>query len=236
MNEPILQQVQEFLEKNVDPRPARSPQSFFKEEIRAHGVKTALVERMSADFFQKIKGLDKAEILELCEALFRTDYMEESFVACNWAYAISDQLERDDFSILERWMSEYVNNWAKCDTLCNHTVAALVEKFPDLIERLKSWTTSGNRWMRRGSAVTLVLPARKGKFLRDVMEIADALLLDKDDLVQKGYGWMLKEAGKLHQREVFDYIMERKAVMPRTALRYAIEKMPEELRKKAMAR
>ena len=66
--------------------------------------------------------------------------------------------------------------------------------------------------------------------------IADILLEDKDDLVQKGYGWLLKEASRTHQDQVFEYVMRNKAVMPRTALRYAIEKMPEELRRKAMER
>jgi 3-methyladenine DNA glycosylase AlkD len=84
--------------------------------------------------------------------------------------------------------------------------------------------------------VTLILPARKGKFLEDILEISDLLLKDEDDLVQKGYGWMLKEASKRHQKEVYEYIMRRKDEMPRTALRYALEKMPENLRKKAMER
>jgi 3-methyladenine DNA glycosylase AlkD len=55
-------------------------------------------------------------------------------------------------------------------------------------------------------------------------------------MVQKGYGWLLKEASRAHQAEVFDYVMKNKAVMPRTSLRYAIEKMPAELRRKAMER
>jgi 3-methyladenine DNA glycosylase AlkD len=46
--------------------------------------------------------------------------------------------------------------------------------------------------------------------------------LDKDDLVQKGYGWMLKASSKTHQMEIFDYIMKEKSDIPRTALRYAI--------------
>ena len=82
--------------------------------------------------------------------------------------------------------------------------------------------------------VTLILPARKGKFLSDIFEIAQLLLEDQDDLVQKGYGWLLKEASKKHQRQVFDFILKHKKTMPRTALRYAIEKMPEKLRKEAM--
>jgi 3-methyladenine DNA glycosylase AlkD len=88
--------------------------------------------------------------------------------------------------------------------------------------------------MRRASAVTLILPARKGNFLKDVFEISDRLLKDKDDLVQKGYGGMLKEASKAHQQEVFEYVMKNRREMPRTALRYAIEKFPKDLRDKAM--
>ena len=60
------------------------------------------------------------------------------------------------------------------------------------------------------------------------------MLQDQDDLVQKGCGWMLKEASKDHQQEVFEYVMNNKKDMPRIALRYAIEKMPEDLRAKAM--
>jgi 3-methyladenine DNA glycosylase AlkD len=88
--------------------------------------------------------------------------------------------------------------------------------------------------MRRASAVTLIVPARKGKFLNDILEIADKLLVDKDDLVQKGYGWMLKVASQTHQQEVFEYVIKNKNIMPRIALRYAIEKMPKELKTVAM--
>lgn len=90
--------------------------------------------------------------------------------------------------------------------------------------------------MKRAAAVTLIVPARKGLFLSDIFGIADILLTDKDDMVQKGYGWMLKAASEAHEREVFDYVMSHKAVMPRTALRYAVEKMSAELRAEAMRR
>jgi 3-methyladenine DNA glycosylase AlkD len=89
-------------------------------------------------------------------------------------------------------------------------------------------------WLRRAAAVTLVLPARKGNFLNNIFEISDLLLKDKEDLVQKGYGWMLKEASKPHMQEVFEYVMSNKKEMPRTALRYAIEKMPPDLKARAM--
>jgi 3-methyladenine DNA glycosylase AlkD len=88
--------------------------------------------------------------------------------------------------------------------------------------------------MRRAAAVSLIIPAKHGKFLEESLAIADLLLTDGDDLVQKGYGWLLKEASRMHTGEVFSFVMERKRNMPRTALRYAIELMPKELKAEAM--
>jgi 3-methyladenine DNA glycosylase AlkD len=232
----MLSDIQKELETNIDPSPRVQPDYYFKEKIKYHGVKTAVVDRIARERYQQIKHLDKKDIFALCSALFETDYMEEAFVACDWAYRLRDKFEPADFELFQEWLNKYINNWAKCDTLCNHTIAAFVEKYPEFVERLKDWTQSENRWLRRAAAVTLILPARKGMFLKDVFEVANKLFLDKDDLVQKGYGWMLKEASKLHQQEVFDYILYKKAVMPRTALRYAIEKMPPEFKKRAMER
>jgi len=67
-----------------------------------------------------------------------------------------------------------------------------------------------------------------------VLDIADLLLTDNDDLVRKGYGWLLKESSRKHQKEVFDYVIRNRRAMPRTALRYAIELMPKELKADAM--
>ena len=88
--------------------------------------------------------------------------------------------------------------------------------------------------MRRASAVSLIVPAKHGKFLKESIEIADLLLTDRDDMVQKGYGWLLKEASRKHTNEVFAYVLKNKRRMPRTALRYAIELMPKELKTEAM--
>jgi 3-methyladenine DNA glycosylase AlkD len=160
--------------------------------------------------------------------------MEESFVACHFSYLIRKSYEPADFKVFEKWVKNYVSNWASCDTLCNHTIGSFVEMYPEFLENLKKWAKSDNRWMKRSSAVTLIIPARHGKFLQDIFEIANILFLDNDDLVQKGYGWMLKAASQAHQKEVFDYVIKNKTKMPRTALRYTIEKMPDSLRKKAM--
>lgn len=230
----LLNEIRTVLKKSSDPENRESGQRFFKEEVKLYGVKTAEVGEISRQYFKKLDGLSKRDVFSLCEELWESGYMEESFIACNWAYNLNKEYEPGDFSIFESWINLYVNNWASCDTLCNHTVGTFIEMYPKYLSSLKKWAKSENRWVRRASAVTLIIPARRGKFLDEIFSIADILLLDNDDLVQKGYGWMLKVASEAHQNEVFDYVMNKKSRMPRTALRYAIEKMPATMKKEAM--
>ena len=232
----IIEQIRTALKNNADEKTVQTSQRFFKEKIVSYGVKVPTVDKISKEIFKLIENRPKSEILLLCDQLWQSGYLEESFVACNWSYNIRKQYEPADFQFFENWIKKYVNNWASCDTLCNHTVGTFIEMYPEYITKLKDFALSDNRWVRRAAAVTLIVPARRGKFLHDIFEIADILLLDQDDLVQKGYGWMLKVASQANQQEVFDYVMQHKAVMPRTALRYAIEKMPVELKRKAMER
>ncbi len=230
----IINKIRQELKQNSDEKTKKTGQTFFKEKIKLYGVKTAIVRKIGQEYFKAIKDKKKMAIFDLCEELWRSGYMEESFIACTWSYFIRNDYEPKDFEIFEKWVNNYVSNWASCDTLCNHTVGAFVEMYPEYLSDLKKWAKSKNRWMRRASAVSLIIPAKQGKFLKDIFEIADTLLLDQDDLVQKGYGWMLKAASHTHQKEIFDYIIKKKSIMPRTALRYAMEKMPKELRIKAM--
>ena len=232
----LLEKIRRELKDNIDENTRLSGQRFFKENVNILGVKTAVVSRIGKEYFKSIKDKSKTEIFNYCEELWQSGYMEESYIACSWSYFICKKYEPGDFAVFEKWVDNYVTNWASCDTLCNHTVGAFIEMYPEYLSGLKKWAMSQNRWMRRASAVSIIIPARQGKFLKDIIEIADILLLDRDDLVQKGYGWMLKEASRKNQKEVFDYIMKNKKTMPRTALRYAIEKMPKELKAEAMAK
>jgi 3-methyladenine DNA glycosylase AlkD len=234
MEASIVTRIRKDLAMSVDEKTKNNSSRFFKEEVQCYGVRSALVGKIAKAYFEEIKKENKKEIFDLCEELLRSDYCEEAYIAFEWAYQVRNNYSEGDFYTFERWIEKYVNNWAKCDTLCNHSIGSFIEKFPSYITNLKTWTGSDNRWVRRASAVTLILPARKGNFLTDIFEISDNLLRDRDDLVQKGYGWMLKEASKSHQQEVFEYIMKNKKNMPRTALRYAIEKFPKDLRAKAM--
>jgi len=230
----ILADIRTELIESSDLRIERSTQRFFKESILCYGVKSSTNSKIAKDSFKRLKDKSKSVVFELCEELWQSELLEETFIACNWSVSVSKQFEPEDFSVFEKWILRYVNNWASCDTLCNHTVGKFLELYPEFLPELQRWARSENRWLRRASAVSLIVPARKGKFLDEIFQIADILLLDKDDLVQKGYGWMLKVASKPHQNKVFDYVMDNQSVMPRTALRYAIEKMPSDLREEAM--
>jgi len=230
----IIDMIRNQLEESIDNKTKENSQRFFKEKIKFYGVKVPIVNKISKEYFKLVQLKPKNEIFELCEILWQSGFIEESFIACNWSYNIHKKYEPEDFKLFEKWINKYVNNWASCDTFCNHTVGEFIQMYPEFLNELKKFTKSDNRWMKRAAAVSLIIPARKGLFLDVIFEIADKLLLDNDDLVQKGYGWMLKAASESHQNEVFEFVMKNKSIMPRTSLRYAIEKMPEEMRKLAM--
>lgn len=232
--DPVIARIRKELESIADPTLQKSSKRFFKEEIRCYGTKTAAVITLAKKYWKEVRNRPKPEVFALCEELYRSGYMEESFIVSEWAHSLSGKYERDDINVFRHWIDTYITNWASCDGFCNHTLGDFVEQYPDSVEELKRWTQSENRWMRRAAAVSLIVPAKHGKFLKESREIADLLLTDTDDMVQKGYGWLLKEASRKHPDEVFAYVMKNKRQMPRTALRYAIELLPPDMRTEAM--
>lgn len=238
MKETFITELRAALQSKADPETKESAGRFFKdgEKPLVYGVKSAGVRQIAKGFLKRAKGFMKSELYAVCEELWRSQYLEEAVIACVFSESLKKQYEPSDFKVFERWVTTYVNNWADCDTLCNHTVGEFMMKYPEYVEALKGWATSPHCWTKRAAAVSLIIPTRKGLFLQDIFEIADILLHDKDDLVQKGYGWMLKAASESHPTEVYEYVLSKRATMPRTALRYAIEKLPPELKAEAMKR
>lgn len=234
--ETIIKKIRTELKKNADEKTRVQGEKFFREDVKIWGLKSAQTVQISKEFYKTLPDKSKSLVFKYCDELWRSGYLEEAGIASMWSYNVRKQYEPDDFRVFEEWVNRYVTNWAACDTLCNHSVGTLVEMFPPLIAGLKKWAHSKNRWVKRASAVSLIVPARKGMFVDDIFEIADTLQSDPDDMVQKGYGWMLKAASQANEKEVFDYVMKKKATMPRTSLRYAIEKMPPELKARAMAK
>jgi 3-methyladenine DNA glycosylase AlkD len=230
----VIGSIRAELKASADEKTQVSMHRFFTEEVKTYGVKTSIVNKIAQRHWSEVKNLGKAEIFLICEKLLSSDFMEEAFIVSTWLPNMVDQFEPADLVTFRVWIERYVNNWAKCDSFCNHTVGEFVEKFPQSVNGIKAWAKSSNRWLKRAAAVSLILPARRGNFLKEVIEVSSTLLCEQDDMVQKGYGWLLKEASRLHQKEVFDFVIKNKQVMPRTALRYAIELMPTDLKIKAM--
>lgn len=233
MNSHLIKLKQELkIFQNIEGQ--RSAQRFFKDPINTYGMKSKDIETITKKYFSYIKELPKEEMINLCETLFESDMYEEFIIGADWIQRRIKEFKSKDIKLFEIWIDKYINNWAKCDAFCTHSVGNLIERYPDLIKYLKKWAKSKNQWMRRASAVSLIVPAGKGFFLKDVFEISTILLTDKEDMVQKGYGWLLKVTSHKNQKKVFNFVLKNKNIMPRTSLRYAIEKMPQEMRAIAM--
>jgi len=230
----IIFRIRKELKQKSDPRIKKRTQRFFKEKIKTYGVKTPTVREISRKYFREVKNLAKKRIFSLCEELLKSGYNEEIAIALDWVYRIKKQITESDFPVFERWLKKYIVNWGTCDDFSTHALGYFLFQYPEFLKKTEVWTRSKSRWLRRASAVSLIYSLRRGRALEQVFHIADILLEDKDDLVRKGYGWMLKEASNIYRQEVFEYVMRNKDKMSRAALRYAIEKMPGEMKRRAM--
>jgi 3-methyladenine DNA glycosylase AlkD len=230
----VFSLIREELKQKSDPRIKKQYQRFFKEKIKAYGVKTPAVREISKKYFREVKNLAKKRIFSLCEELLKSGYNEEIAIALDWVYRIKKQFTKSDFPVFERWLKKYITNWGTCDDLCVHILGYFLFQYPEFLKKTELWAKSKNRWLRRASTVSLIYSLRRGRALEQVFRIADILLEDEDDLVRKGYGWMLKEASNIYRKEVFEYVLKNRKQMPRVAFRYAIEKMPKEMKKEVM--
>lgn len=230
----LLRKIRREIAKYDKPENRLNYQKFFKEKLDDPvRIKTAVLRKISNNIFKEIKSKPAAEILEICDEILKSNESYKRFFAFEWAIKLKRQYRKSDFARFERWLEYYVDNWGACDHFCGITGQLLVQ-YPDLVPKFRKWTKSKNRWFRRAAAVSLIDPVSEGILLDEIFKTADLLLTDDDDMVQKGYGWMLKEAGDCFPDEVFDYVMRNKREMPRTALRYAIEKYPATRRREAM--
>lgn len=232
----VRKQIVEALSMHSKESDIEGARRFFKEHIELYGVRSPMVHKISAQIYSALPYKDKESVFTICEKMLASGMMEECIIACKWSYKVFEQYSKEDFYIFESWVKEYITNWAVCDTFCNHTMGKFLELFPEYIPSIKEWCNSSNRWVRRAAAVSFIIPAKEGKFIEEVFDIADRLLTDQDDMVQKGYGWLLKVASQSHLQEVYNFVINNKKRMPRTALRYAIEKMLYPMKEEAMKR
>ena len=211
-----------------DPEKEAQLRRYFREPIETHGLTSQQSKDIASKYYPEVKG-DLEAAMSLTEELMSRRNLSYSSVALRVLERFSRQLEPSHFPVFDDWV-KYLTNWATTDHLCTKIIVEAVKKDPGLVERLLEWTGSDNRWRRRAAAVSLVPLARRGEMLGDVFRVADRLMTDGDDMVQKGVGWMLKEASKRHPEEVRTYLLRWREESPVLILRYASEKLPKGMR------
>lgn len=127
----------------------------------------------------------------------------------------------------KRWLARnHSANWATTDGMCGSLIGPLLVRHPALLPRMRAWSRDGNLWVRRASIVSLIRPIREGLALDLAYGIARRLHADDHDLIQKAVGWVLREAGKMDAKRLERYLRAHGPLIPRTTLRYAIERFP----------
>lgn len=228
-------QVSQALRKLANKEVAKTHSSFFKtgkgeygEGDKFLGIKVP----QSRDVAKKFAALPLGEIAELA----KSEYHEERFTAVvifvnqfKKQKTESDKKKYFDF-YLKLINSGSVNNWDLIDVSAPYLGAYLLDK-GDALDFLLKLSKSKNLWNQR-AAIMLTWPMIRKGVLEPTFTITEKFLEHPHDLIHKACGWMLREAGKRSIQELRDFLSAHAETMPRTMLRYAIERMTETERKK----
>jgi 3-methyladenine DNA glycosylase AlkD len=213
----------------ADPEDARSLQRFFKtgpgeygEGDRFLGIRVPVLRRLAKEA--------AALPLEDAEELLRSPFHEERLLALLVlvrVYARGDAALRERIHAAYLANTRYVDNWDLVDSSAEQLVGAhLRDGDRSLLDRLAA---SDSLWERRIAIIATFHFIRRGEFA-DTLRIAGLLLHDRHDLIHKAVGWMLREVGKRDREAEEAFLREHCRAMPRTMLRYAVERFPEPLR------
>jgi len=136
----------------------------------------------------------------------------------------------------KRWLAEdHSANWATTDAICGLLIGPLLVAHPSLAPRMRSWACHrSNLWVRRAAIVGLIPLARNGEALDILYEVAARLHPDTEDLIHKAVGWALREAGKADATRLERHLRGNGPSIPRTTVRYAIERFDERTRRALM--
>jgi 3-methyladenine DNA glycosylase AlkD len=214
----------------ASPETASVSQRFFKTGKGQYG---------EGDIFLGIKVPHLRSLAKQCRdtkldaigALLKSRYHEERLVALLLLmqfYAKGNADEQDAAYTLYLDNTRHINNWDLVDISAPHIVGKhLAQRTRDILYEL---ARSANLWERRIAIIATFHFIRLNEF-NDTLRIAEILLRDDHDLMHKAVGWMLREVGKRDNTKEADFLRLHYREMPRTMLRYAIERFPEPLRK-----
>lgn len=198
-------------------------------------VVTGDIRKLSSKLFRQIKDKSIDHVFALCEELLNHRTWALGVIAYDFAYRVKSQYDESTYDIFFRWLKDYVRGWGDCDDFCTHAFGELLRQKKALFTKIIMWTNDCDFWVRRASAVILIPTIKKNEHDGiHPLEISNRLMLDKHDLVLKGYGWMLKVLSQIDQNCVMEYLIEKHERMPRVAYRYALEKFDKETKSMLM--
>jgi len=232
----IAQAARRALRAKADPVKARGAERYFKHSIKSYGLAAADVHALAAELHGRVKAdwtVDDA--IELCDILVRDPELEAKAIGTLVLNRFKRSFTPALFARAKAWLAaDRLDNWASVDTFCAEGLGAFLERYPAYVERIKSWAGHPNRWVKRASLVSFIKLARKPEFLPAVYAISASVFTADDDLVEKANGWLLREAGKADAVRLEKFLLKHGPAIPRTTLRYAIERFPEDKRKAIM--
>lgn len=230
----FARQVRKALKDGGSAEHAAGVQWFFKDVIQSHGWYTAALRKASRQWRHEIlRDHDLQFLIAVADQLFSGSVLEEKVAAVFLLENLHAQFGDREFRLFEAWL-ERISSWADHDALVHDLIAPLVKENPKRTKFVFRWAKSKNRWRRRAACVALIRGARERMFFLETVELSNRLLIDEDDMVQKGLGWLLRETAKYDAARTVPYLMSIRARSPRLVLRTACETLPAASKKRVL--
>ena len=211
-------------------------QRFFKQEVQSRGWYTAELRKVAKRFRRAIlaeHGLPY--LLLVADQLFRGDILEEKALSVMLLEGMTKEFRRDELKLFESWLDR-VSTWADHDALVHYLIGPMIAVDDAYLLRLPRWAKKKSVWHQRAAAVRLIHSTRQHKNFDHIQHITELLLTSDDDMVQKGLGWLLREAAKANPHETAAYLMTIRDRAPRLVLRTACETLPTAAGRKVLAK
>ncbi|HJN62688.1 MAG TPA: DNA alkylation repair protein [Candidatus Paceibacterota bacterium] len=176
----------------------------------------------------KHRELGLREVKKLLDSVYHEERMIGLLILVCKYKKTKNKKEIFDFYLKNK---KAINNWDLVDVTTPNIVGDYLKNRDKGL--LYKFAKSKDLWQKRIAIVATCVFIKEGN-LKDTFKISEILLNDKHDLIHKAVGWMLREAGKKNQKELEKFLSKYSKVMPRTMLRYSLEKFPEIKRKKYM--
>lgn len=222
----VATQIRRALKDGGSPEHAAGVQWFFKDKIKSHGWRTTDLRRAIRRCRKDIlRAHDFDFLVDIADQLFSGPVLEEKVAGIFLLENLTDKCGDREFELFESWLDR-ISSWADHDGLVHYLISPMVAEKTSRAKSVFKWAKSPNRWHRRAACVALIRGARAKMLFPEITKLSDSLLSDQNDMVQKGLGWLLREAAKYDARRTVPYLMKIRDRAPRLVLRTACETLP----------